>query len=391
VFDVIVVGARCAGAATALLLARRGHRVLLVDRSRFPSDLVLSTHLVWQPGVARLSSWRLGEALAGCGAPALTTGHFDLGRFAIDAAFPAFQGVSQAYAPRRIVLDHLLVEAATRAGAELSEATTVRELQFDGDAVTGVRAAVRGGAQISERARIVVGADGTHSVVARLVAAPEYHTVAPLAGTYFSYWSDVPLEGVEFYPRTGRAVYGWPTNEGLSLIGANWVAADFPSVRADIERNYRQVLGEAAPDLADRVVGGTREAPWIGGMIRGYFRRPHGPGWALVGDAGYQKDPGTAQGITDALTHAELLANAIHDGLTGTRPLSQALVDYERARNDHALPRYQLTCQLGALAPPTPDRERFYAALGTDPELAARFFGVFAGSVPAAELFPAPT
>src|SRR5581483_4248664 len=304
-----------------------------------------------------LSSWRLGEALAGCGAPALTTGHFDLGRFAIDAAFPAFQGVSQAYAPRRIVLDHLLVEAATRAGAELSEATTVRELQFDGDAVTGVRAAVRGGAQISERARIVVGADGTHSVVARLVAAPEYHTVAPLAGTYFSYWSDVPLEGVEFYPRTGRAVYGWPTNEGLSLIGANWVAADFPSVRADIERNYRQVLGEAAPDLADRVVGGTREAPWIGGMIRGYFRRPHGPGWALVGDAGYQKDPGTAQGITDALTHAELLANAIHDGLTGTRPLSQALVDYERARNDHALPRYQLTCQLGALAPPTPDRE----------------------------------
>jgi flavin-dependent dehydrogenase len=178
---------------------------------------------------------------------------------------------------------------------------------------------------------------------------------------------------VEFYPRTARAVYGWATNDNLSLVGANWTAADFPAVRTDIEGNYYQVLSDAAPELSERVRAGTREAKWIGGIIRSYFRTPYGPGWALVGDAGYQKDPGTAQGITDALSHAELLATAIDEGLTGQRPMTDALAYYARTRDQRALPMYQLTCALGALAPPTEQMQQFYNQLAGDLALAELF------------------
>lgn len=390
-YDVIVVGARCAGASTALLLARRGYRVVLVDKSTFPSELVMSTHLVWQPGVAKLVSWGLGDALAATDTPALTRGHFDFGPFTIDAEFPASGDICQAYAPRRALLDQLLIEAATSAGAELWEATTVESLQTDTDGtVTGIRATARGGASVNAQARIVVGADGTHSVIAHLVDAVEYDQCPPLEGTYFAYWSGVPTPAVEVYPRPGRAVYGWDTTGGLSLIGVNWVAADFPGVRADIEGNYHQVIADAAPELAQRLRGGRRESKWIGGTIRGYFRTPYGPGWALVGDAGYQKDPGTAQGITDAFTHAELLAAAIDAGLSGRCDITEALTDYEQIRNHRAKPMYQLTCQLGTLSAPTPEMEQFYASLAADPVRAQQFLGVFAGSVAVSELFPAP-
>jgi flavin-dependent dehydrogenase len=388
-FDVVIVGARCAGASTALLLARRGHQVLLVDRSTFPSDVTLSTHLVFPPGVAKLTSWGLGEQLAATGVPPLSTAHFDLGPFALDGTFPPAGAIAHAYAPRRLLLDRLLVEAATAAGAQLWEATKVDALLTEADGtVTGVSGTARGGNPVSARGRLVVGADGTHSMVARTVRATEYHTCPPLAGTYFSYWSGVDTRGVEFYPRTARAVYGWATNDNLSLVGANWTAADFPAVRTDIEGNYYQVLSDAAPELSERVRAGTREAKWIGGIIRSYFRTPYGPGWALVGDAGYQKDPGTAQGITDALSHAELLATAIDEGLTGQRPMTDALAHYARTRDQQALPMYQLTCALGALAPPTEQMQQFYNQLAGDLALTEQFLGVFAGTVPVAELFP---
>ncbi len=161
-------------------------------------------------------------------------------------------------------------------------------------------------------------------------------------------------------------------------------------MRADIEGNYHQVIGEVAPELAQRLRGGRRESKWIGGSIRGYFRTPYGPGWALVGDAGYQKDPRTAQGITDAFTHAELLAEAIDAGLSGRRDITEALADYEQIRNIAAKPMYQLTCQLGSLSAPTPEMEQFYGSLAADPVRARQFLGVFAGSVAVSELFPVP-
>jgi flavin-dependent dehydrogenase len=390
-YDVIVVGARCAGASTALLLSRQGYQVLLVDKSTFPSDLVMSTHLIWQPGVAKLTSWGLGDALTQTGTPALTRGHFDFGEVSIDAQFPPSGDTEQAYAPRRAVLDELLVQAATKAGAQLWEATTVDGLLSDDQGtVTGIRGRTRAGARVAARARLVVGADGTHSIVARQMTPGEYDCCPALQGTYFAYWSGVPVPEVQVYPRPGRAVYGWNTTDGIALIGANWVAQDFPRVRADIDGNYHQVIAQTAPELAERLRAGRRESKWIGGTIRGYFRTPYGPGWALVGDAGYQKDPGTAQGITDAFTHAELLADALDAGLSGRQDISEALARYERTRNTRAKPMYQLTCQLATLAPPTPEMEQFYASLAADPARAKQFLGVFAGSVPVSELFPTP-
>ena len=155
-YDVIVVGARCAGASTAMLLARQGHRVLLVDRSTFPSDLRLSTHLVWQPGVAALKRWGLLDELVASGCPPMTTAAMDVGPFTVTGEMPAADGVREAYAPRRIVLDAILVNAAVEAGAELWEGCTVDELLTDdgtgaGPQVRGIRGHLRSGRRGSRR------------------------------------------------------------------------------------------------------------------------------------------------------------------------------------------------------------------------------------------------
>ena len=178
-YDAIVVGARCAGAPTAMLLARKGYRVLLVDRATFPSDLVLSTHFVWQPGIARLQRWGLLDNIRASHCPPIAFFHLDLGPFTLTGAPPPAEGVTTAYSPRRIVLDYALVEAAVAAGAELREGFAVQELLRDGDRVAGIRGRATGGKTVTEGARIVIGADGMHSLVARAVHAEAYHTTTP--------------------------------------------------------------------------------------------------------------------------------------------------------------------------------------------------------------------
>jgi hypothetical protein len=159
------------------------------------------------------------------------------------------------------------------------------------------------------------------------------------------------------------------------------------AVRADIEGNYLKALAEVAPGLAERVRGGKREQRFVGGPIDNYFHRPYGPGWALVGDAGYKKDPCTAAGITDAFRDAELLAEAIDAGFSGRRSLEDALADYERQRNEASLPMYEFTTQLATTAPPPPEMQQLLAALHGNQEATNRFFGVFAQTVPAHEFF----
>jgi 2-polyprenyl-6-methoxyphenol hydroxylase-like FAD-dependent oxidoreductase len=184
----------------------------------------------------------------------------------------------------------------------------------------------------------VIGADGMHSTVAELAGAAEYHARPPLMGTYFAYFSDVPTEGIEFYPREWCAPYGWYTDEGLSLVGTNWTARDYPQARSDPEGAFHRTVARAAPGLAERVRDGRRETRFIGCSVPNWFRVPFGAGWALVGDAGYLKDPATAQGICDALEQAERLAEAVDDGLTGRRPMAAALADYAAGRDEQVLP-----------------------------------------------------
>jgi flavin-dependent dehydrogenase len=387
-YDAIIVGARCAGSPTAMLLARLGYRVLLTDRSTFPSD-ILSTHYIHASGVARLKRWGLLETLKASNCPPITKGLVDFGPLIFEGwCPPTADGVREAYAPRRKVLDKILLDAAASAGAEVREGFNVEEVICEDGAVTGIRGQAKGGAAATERARIVIGADGMRSIVARTTSAPAYNEKPALTCGYYSYWSDVPLEGVELYPREGQIVIAFPTNDDLTLVIVLWPHSLFQKIRDDVEGNYLEAL-KAAPGLFERVSrGGKRRERFYGTAdVPNFFRRPYGPGWALVGDAGYHKDPITAQGITDSFRDTEHLVEAIDEGFSGRRPLDEALMDYERRRNEEAMPMYELTCQRAALATPPPEMLQLLAALRGNQTEINRFFGIDAGTVSIPEFF----
>jgi 2-polyprenyl-6-methoxyphenol hydroxylase-like FAD-dependent oxidoreductase len=369
-----------------MLLARRGYRVLLVDRVGFPSD-TLSTHYIHQAGVAQLNRWGLLEQLTATNVPPARGLTFDVGPFALTGTPPPADGVEVAYAPRRRVLDKILLDAAAAAGAEVRERFSVGELVRDGDRVVGIRGRAAGGGTVTEKAPIVIGADGMRSFVARAVQAPQYMARPGLTCAYYTYWSGVPLDGAELYPRDGRMIGTSPTNDGLAIVIAFWPKAEFRRVRADIERHFLDVA-ELAPSLAARLRAGERAERFYGAAdLPFFFRKPYGPGWALVGDAGYHKDPLTAEGITDAFRDAELLADAIDAGFSGRRPLEEALAGYERQRNEDALPVYDFTYQLASLTPPTPEMQMLFGALRENQEETNRFLGLMARTVPVADFF----
>lgn len=385
-YDAIVVGARCAGSPTAMLLARKGYRVLLLDKSGFPSD-TLSTHYIHQPGVASLHRWGLLDAVAATGCPPVERQLFDVGPFALRGSPPPADGIRVGYAPRRRILDKILLDAAAAAGVEVRERFAVEELLAEDDRVTGVRGRTQGGSLAQEDARVVIGADGMRSAIARMTGAPEYAEEPATSCAYYTYWSGALVRDAELYSRPERMIIAAPTNDGLTLTIVYWPERLFPLVRADVEGEFLRAL-DLVPDLADRLRTGARVEPIRGsGDLRGFFRRPYGPGWALVGDAGYHKNPITAEGITDAFRDAELLADALDDGFAGRAPEEEALAGYERKRNEAAMPIYQMTCGLARLEPPPPEMQGLFAALRDDEEESGRFFGTIAGTVPIPEFF----
>jgi flavin-dependent dehydrogenase len=387
-YDVIVVGARCAGSPTALLLARKGYKVLLVDRSVFPSDMAFSNHFVHQAGSAALKRWGLLERLAATNCPPITEDYFDYGAFSLTGPVPPVDGVNTAFAPRRLRLDPLLATAASEAGAELRDGFSVQELLWDNDKVVGVRGKHKGASAV-EKARITVGADGMFSTVAKAVKPPEYKGQPGLEGSWYAYWSGVPMKGWHLWLRPNRVVFAYNTNDNLTLIGVAFPARELDEVRSNVERYHARTITEYIPELAERMRAGRRESHFVGGVIPYFMRRPYGPGWALVGDAGYQKDPCTASGITDAFRSAEWLAGAIDAGFSGRQPLEQAMAAYEKTRNESETPYFDLTTQLAALAPPPPELAALLAALQFNSEQRSRFFGVLAHAVPVQDFFSA--
>jgi flavin-dependent dehydrogenase len=380
-YDAIVVGARCAGSPTAMLLARKGHRVLLVDRAGFPSD-TLSTHYIHQSGVASLARWGLLPAIVAAGAPAIRDYTLDVGPFALHGAPPPLGDVHDAYSLRRTVLDQILVDAASEAGAEVRERFPVDGLVTDSGRVTGIRS--RG---VIEHARIVIGADGLNSLVARGADAPIYNDQGTLTCAYYTYWAGVEMDGVELYPRPGAMIVAAPTNDDRVVTIVLWPNARFHEIRSDIERHFAAAL-ELAPGLAARVRAATRTERFRGtGRLPNFYRRPHGDGWALVGDAGYHKDPILALGIGDAFRDAELLAGAVDAGLTGRAPVAAALAGYERRRNELSAHGFQSTIDFARLQPPPPMMQQLFVALRDSPRDRDRLFGTFAGTVPAGEYF----
>jgi flavin-dependent dehydrogenase len=335
-YDVVVVGARPAGAAAAMVMARAGLRVLVVDRSHYGAD-TLSTHGLMRGGVLQLARWGLLEKVAAAGTPPVRGCVFHYGDDRIDVPIKPGSGVDALYAPRRTVLDPILVDAARDAGAEVRFGVAVVGLRRDGHGrVTGVVGRDEGGAAFEVGARITVGADGLGSTVARFTGAPVERAAASAAAIIYGYWDGLPVQDYELFYRPGVTAGLFPTNGGQVCVFAGTSPRRFRlETRAGVAPAYIRLLGDAAPEVL--VAGAGARVPKrlrvFAGRRSGYLRQATGPGWALVGDAGYFKDPATAHGITDALRDAELLGRAIISATRGAADEAVALASYQATRD----------------------------------------------------------
>jgi flavin-dependent dehydrogenase len=374
-WDAIVVGARCAGAPTAMLLARAGYRVLLLEKARFPRD-TLSTHYIHQPGVACLAEWGLLDEVVATGCPPLDRAVYQVADVHMAGCSMPVDGQRAAYAPRRDVLDPILANAAAAAGAEFHDGCAVTDLLREDDRVIGVRYTDRTGRTQEERARLVVGADGMRSTVARLVEAPMILEDPLMTCVYYSYFTDVPAD-FELYEAPRRWIGCAPTNDGQTLIAAYFPQSEFDEVRADALPHYLANIEQTAPDLYSRVQDGHRIGRLFGtGDQRNFFRKAAGPGWVLIGDAGHHKDSISGRGITDAFLQARLLVEHIDD-----------LDAFAAARDDLLMEHYQNTLIVAGLTV-QPDRLRLLRAIARDPELVERYFSTVAGVLSVEDLYP---
>ena len=352
VHDVVVVGARCAGAATAMLLARQGHDVVMVDRATFPSD-TLSTHAIARGGVVQLSRWGLLDDVLAAGTPPIRTVRFDIDGVELLKQVKDSAGVDHLLAPRRYVLDSILADAAVAAGARFHSGVTVTGTVTDTSGrVTGVELRDADGAERRVHGRVVVGADGLRSRIARSVGAEIIDERPSDAASLYTYVAGIEPEGFEFHVGD-RAFTGlFTTNDGEANL---WMC--LPAARAqlgpgDRTQAFLDLMAAISPSLARRVAGGRITAP-VRSAIRfpNQVRRAAGPGWALVGDAAYHRDPVTGHGITDAFRDAELLARHLGDALLGDAPLDEALRAYDDRRYAALLPIFELTCRLAEYPP----------------------------------------
>jgi 2-polyprenyl-6-methoxyphenol hydroxylase-like FAD-dependent oxidoreductase len=330
-YDVAVVGARAAGAATACLLARSGLRVLLVDRARYGAD-TLSTHALMRGGVLQLSRWGLLDEVIAAGTPPVRRTTFRYANTVVPIPIKSSHGVDALYAPRRTVLDPILVDAAVAAGVDVRFGIAVTDVERTGHGtVTGIVGRTRDGQPFRARARIVVGADGIRSTIAERVGAPVEHLGTSAAAVTYGYWSGLATDGYEWNFRPDAASGVIPTNDGQVCVFAS--ASPRRIGRGGLEPLVR-IVAESSPDLASRLAAATPPS-----ALRtftgqpGHVRRSWGRGWALVGDAGYFKDPLSAHGLTDALRDAELLARGIIDVVVDGAAEDDALAGYQTTRD----------------------------------------------------------
>jgi 2-polyprenyl-6-methoxyphenol hydroxylase-like FAD-dependent oxidoreductase len=386
--DAIVVGARCAGSPTAMLLARQGYRVLLLDKAAFPSD-TMSTHLIHPPGVAALDRWGLLERLEETGCPPVEKYSFDFGPLTISGCPQPIDGIAHGYCSRRTVLDKLLVDAAVEAGAELREGFTVDQILTSDGRVTGVRGHAKGGADVTERAKVVIGADGKHSLVAKTVKPEQYNERRSHLAMYYAYWSGLSSGGFDTFIRAENR-RGWaaiPTHDDLTVVPFGWPVEEFKANRGDIEGNFFASV-DHAPEFAEQVRDAKRESKFIGSAdLPGYFRKPFGSGWALLGDAGYHKNPITAMGINDAFRDAELVAAGLDDAFSGRRSYEEGMADYQQTRDREAAPVYEFTDDFAQLQPPPPELQQLIGAMHGNQEAMDGFVSVQASTLPAPEFF----
>jgi flavin-dependent dehydrogenase len=347
--DVVVVGARCAGAVTAMLLGRLGYRVTLVERSRIPSD-TLSTHGIARGGVVQLAKWGLLDQVLASGAPAIRQVVFRVNGVEDIRSVKPRDGVDLLVAPRRYVLDGILVDAAIAAGATIRAGLTATSvLRADDGRVQGIRARRSDGTAACLPAKIVVGADGVRSRMAEQFGSAVRESHPTDNATFYAYISGPPWRGFEFHVgefadrQTGYAGV-FPTHDGAACGWVCCPASKVGGLRGAAVEPFLNLLGAVSPTLAARMGTGRVVSP-VRGAVRlpNHIRRATGPGWALVGDAGYHRDPITGHGITDAFRDAELLTRSIDDHLRGG---AADLSEYEAARDVALRETFDLTCAM---------------------------------------------
>ena len=342
-YDVIIAGARCAGAATALLLARQGARVLALDKSRYATD-TLSTHALMRGAVVQLHRWGLLPAVAGAGTPPVRSTTFHLADADTTIAVKPKHGVEALYAPRRTVLDTILADAARDAGADVRFGTSITGLRRDrAGRVTGITGRACP-ARLEASADLVIGADGRRSAVARWAGARAAHVAPAFSLLIYRYLRADAPDGYHWYFRDGAAAGVIPTNDGQACVFAATSAERLQSEPGrGADAAWRHILDRAAPGLAERLDRrGPAGSPRVFPGLTGYLRDATGPGWALVGDAGYFKDPITAHGITDALRDAEILARAVASGGP------DAVCRYQAERDELSMRLFRVTGRIAS-------------------------------------------
>jgi len=376
-YDVIVIGARCAGSPAAMLFARQGYRVLLLEKARFPQD-TLSSHYIHQPGMALLGKWGLVDALVDAGCRPINHESYEGLGVRLDGFSLPVDGYRTTYAPRRFVLDPILADGAVKAGAEFQEGCAVTDLLVEDDRVVGVRYTTPGGAEATARARLVVGADGMRSLVARKAGAQNVIEHPRMTCVYYSYWADVPAQ-FELYERPERWIAALATNDDLTLIMTYFPQSDFHQVRTAVEPAYLEAVRSTAPELFERMSAGRRVEQLYGtGHQENFFRKAYGPGWVLLGDAVHHKDSITARGITDAFIQAQSLVDHVGQGLHDDAALKAALRRYENDLNDDFLSLYQGVLNVAELK--TEGRTEMLRKLVGHQELIDRYFSTVSGA-----------
>ena len=355
--DVVIVGARCAGSATARLLAQRGHDVVVLDRAEFPSD-TLSTHGIARGGVVQLSRWGLLDDVLASGAPAIREVTFGIEGREITREVKDRAGVDLLVAPRRMVLDTILADAAITSGATVRTSTAVTDvIRDDTGRVAGVSARTRDGRHLTLSCRHVVAADGLRSTLAPRLGAATRQRFSADVSLYYAYVDHVPWRGFEFHIAPGAFAGVFPTHHGQACVWLSRPTGLLEGVRrAGARRTAALVdaIAEVAPSLGRRIRSG-RVVSGVRGIIAppNYVRDAFGPGWALVGDAGYHRDPITGHGITDAFRDADLLAEALDVALRVPAQEHEALRAFERGRDDALAATFRLTRELARFPHPS--------------------------------------
>jgi len=386
-YDVVIVGARCAGATLSTFLARGGASVLLLDRDRLPSDQVLSTHTIHPPGLDVLDDVGVGDAVRAV-APPTHIVRLQKNEAFVDIQFPDERAE---YCPRRARLDGLLQDAAASAGVEVLDRTRVTSLLRDGDRVVGVRAAGPTGPERVFRASLVVGADGRRSTIARQVDAEEYLAYDAPRAMYWGYWNAPAFWhtdpaypfGMHVANTEGHIRVIFQTDHDQLLIGS------LPSVEHAMSSWRTNPDAALIADLAsDSTTGPLIAGRTPDGAVRGtlkeryFFRRGAGSGWTLVGDAGHHKEFVIGDGITEALLQARNLAAAIAQGTDA------ALIRWWRARDVEALPYFFFGQDEGALGPPSELQQVVFARAAKVPALRARLAATMEHRLSPTETFP---